>query len=89
MIDAQDIRRRIKRREARLRVKLPELFTSKFAAVTSLSFGLLFPLLDPDAKLSFLIMNRAPTDEEWAEWSKQAYAARYRRADDVIVEEAP
>ena len=48
---------------ARLRAEYNE-FASHREFVTSLSFGILFPVLDPGAELAVTMCNRMPTDEE-------------------------
>lgn len=48
-------------------------------AFTSLSFGLLFPLVDQDAELCVTMVNRAMTPAEWDSYSRSPAATRKRR----------
>lgn len=49
---------------ARLRADYKKRFVSHKGMTTSLPFGILFPILDPDAQLAVTMCSRMPTDEE-------------------------
>jgi hypothetical protein len=54
------------------------------AAFTAMGHGLLFPLLDPDARLSFTVTSRAMSADEWEQWRRSPACARRRRPGEMV-----
>jgi hypothetical protein len=71
---------------ARLRRDYRETFASHRGAVSALPYGILFPLLDPGAKLDVNLVTRLPTDAELLELRKSPVMWRKRRPGELAPE---